>query len=342
MADMMNLVDFYTENDVSETKEVGKETVEKKVTEGDEEKTIEEEIPITEITYPITGLETLALNDEMAELLYRQFVIGAFTTQGPQGGRYETSKATFGGILGLTPEKMEEIGSSIGESVYENIIRNAMSTKGSLEQNDMMMLANVQNKLGLSAEAGEGMLTSSQKKILSEEAGALLNDDVARPEAVKYFREKCNSMGMELEADVGISKPRLVRMFEMEITPGLIRGEITVDSGEVLAEVQESLGLTPEDAEKIFENLVEKQAGLTLGQIKGEILRGRDDSIAPLIKRLVTYSAFVNGELDLNVEEADAYKIMNLYDAMDLSEEDPDVVESNKEAFKIALKLSVE
>ena len=186
------------------------------------------------------------------------------------------------------------------------------------------------------------MLTSSQKKILSEEAGALLNDDVARPEAVKYFREKCNSMGMELEADVGISKPRLVRMFEMEITPGLIRGEITVDSGEVLAEVQESLGLTPEDAEKIFENLVEKQAGLTLGQIKGEILRGRDDSIAPLIKRLVTYSAFVNGELDLNVEEADAYKIMNLYDAMDLSEEDPDVVESNKEAFKIALKLSVE
>jgi len=342
MADMMNLVDFYGENDVAEQKEIGKKTIEKKVVEGDEEKTVEEEVPVFETIYPITGLENGALEEEMAELLYRQFVVGAFTTQGPQGARYESAKSTFGGILGLTSEKMDEIGGSIGEQVYENIIRNSMFTKGALDQQDMMMLANVQNKLALSSEKGEDMLANCQKKILSEQADELLNNEDARPEAIKMFREKCNSMGMELGADVGISKARLVRMFEVEVTPGLMKGEITIDSGDVLGEIQESLGLSPEEAEKIFENLIEKQAKFTLGQIKGEMLRGRDDEVAPLIRRLVSFSAFVNGDLDLDVEESDAYKILNLYEAFDFTEEDKETVESNKESFKIALGLPVE
>uniref|UniRef100_A0A7S4MJ83 Uncharacterized protein n=1 Tax=Odontella aurita TaxID=265563 RepID=A0A7S4MJ83_9STRA len=342
MTDMMNLVDFYTENDVAEKKEVGTKTIQKKVMEGDEEKTVEEEVPDYETIYPITGLESGALEEEMAELLYRQFAVGAFTVQGPQGARFESSKELFGSIIGLSEEKMEEIGTSIGGQVYENLIRNSMMSKGSLDQQDMMMLANVQNKLGIAAEKGEEMLTDCQKKILSEEADALINNEGATPEILKAFREKCNSMGMELEADVGISKNRLVRMFEVEVSPGLMKGEITIESGEILGEIQESLGLSPEEAEKIFENLIEKQAKFTLGQIKGDFLRGRDDQIAPQIKRLATFSAFVNGEIDLDVDEPTAYKIVNLYDAFDFSEEDADTVESNKDALKIAMGLPVE
>jgi len=342
MTDMMNLVDFYSENDVAEQKEVGTKTITKTVKEGDETREVEEEVPDFETVYPITGLESGALEEEMAELLFRQFAVGAFTVQGPQGARYESSKETFGKIIGLTDEKMEEVASSIGGQVYENLIRNSMMTKGQLDQQDMMMLANVQNKLGIAAEKGEEMLTDCQKKILSEEADDLLNNEGATPEMLKAFREKCNSMGMELEADVGISKSRLVRMFEVEVTPGLMKGEITIESGEVLGEIQESLGLSPEEAEKIFENLIEKQAKFTLGQVKGEFLRGRDDEVAPLIKRLATFSAFANGEIELDVDESTAYKIVNLYDAFDFSEEDAEAVEANKEALKTAMGLPVE
>ena len=340
MTDIMNVIDFYTENAVSEEVEVGKEEIEKKVMQGDEEKMVKEEVPVMETVYPITALETGAVEEELAELLFRQFVVGAFTAQGPNAARYEASKDTFGGIIGLTKEKQDEISGNIGETVYDNYIQNSMSTKGQLDQQDMMFLANIQGKLGLNEEQGEKMLLASQKKVLSQEADSILNMDGAQPEIVKTFREKCNSMGMELEKDVGISKQRLVRMFEMEITPQLNRGEITINNADLLTEVQESLGLTEEEAEKVFENIVDKRAKVYIGQVKGEILRGREDNCAEAIKKIVSLAQFVDGELGLEVEEATAYKIFNLYEAIDFSDEEKEDVEANKDLLKVALGLA--
>ena len=339
MTDIMNAVDFYTENNVQRQVEVGTEEIEKKVIEGGEEKTVKEKVPVLETQYPITGLDCGAIDQDLAELLFRQFVVGAFTAQGDQGARYEAAKADFGGIIGLSKDKMEEIGNSIGGTVYDNYIQNSMATKGALDQQDMMFLANIQNKLDISPEQGEKMLLESQKKVLSEEAEALLDMDQAVPEMVKTFREKCNSMGMELEKDVGISKQRLVRMFEMEITPGLNRGEITTENADLLTEVQESLGLSPEDAEQILMNIIEKRAKVTIGGIKGEILRGRDENCIESIKKLVSLAAFVNGELELDTDEATAYKIFNLYEAIDVSNEEKDDVESKQALLRTALGL---
>lgn len=338
MSDIMNLVDFYTENDIPEKEEVGTKIVEKKVIEGGEEKVAKEEVPEYEITYPVTALEADAIEPEMAELCYRQFVVGGFTTQGPQGARYEAAKPTFGGILGLTKEKMEEIGSNIGSMVYDNYIGNAMKSKNILDQQDMMFLANIQGKLGLTSEQSEKMLLNSQKKILSEEADSVMSDP--SPESIKAFREKCNSMGMELEADVGVSKPRLSRMFEEEISPGLTSGEITAESGEILTEIQESLGLTPEDCEQLLESILDKRSNATIDRIRAELLRGREDNTVDLIKRLIRFAAFVDGDLGLVVPEAVGYQIFNIYESLDLSEEDAETVETNKSLLKTALGLS--
>jgi len=203
-----------------------------------------------------------------------------------------------------------------------------------------MFLANIQGKLGLNEEQGEKMLLASQKKVLTQEADSILDTEGAPPELVKTFREKCNSMGLEMEKDVGISKQRLVRMFEMEITPQLNRGEITIKNADLLTEVQESLGLTEEEAEKVFENIVDKRAKVYIGQVKGEILRGREDNCADAIKKIVSLAQFVDGELGLEVEEATAYKIFNLYEAIDFSDEEKEDVEANKDLLKVALGLS--
>jgi len=339
MTDCMNLIDFYTENNIPEQKEVGTKTVEKKVKEGDEEKTVTEEVPEYETIYPVTALGMSAVEPELAELLFRQFVVGGFTTQGKQGERYESARDTFGGIIGLSKEKMEEITKSIGGTVYENYIGNSMRTKPSLDQQDMMFLANIQGKLGISSEASEKMLLDTQKKILSEEADMLLNGD-SSPAAVKVFREKCSSMGLELEADIGILKPRIIKMFEMEVTPSLLDGEITIESGDILSEIQDGLGLTPEEAEQIFEDIIDKRSKIAMGRIKGELLRGRDENCVELIERLVRFAQFVNGELDLDVEENTAWKIFNLYESMDFEDQDEEIVENNKDLLKIALNLN--
>lgn len=339
MTDCMNLIDFYTENDIAEQKEIGTKTIEKKVMEGEEEKTVTEEVADYETVYPITGLASGAITEELAELLFRQFVVGGFTTQGPQGERYEAARETFGGIIGLDLEKQEEVTSSIGGTIYENYISNSMRTKGQLDQQDMMFLANIQNKLGISPDKSEEMLLDTQKKILKEEAAVLLRDD-ASPEMVKAFREKCNSMGLELEKDLGLGKGSIEELFESEISPALVNGDITIESGDVLSEIQESLGMDPEEAEKVFLGILQRRAQAVMSRIKAELLRGRDDQCADLIIRLVRYAQFVNGEdLDLNVNEANAWKIYNMYDAMDFEGQDSEDVENNKELLKTALNL---
>ncbi len=339
MTDCMNLIDFYTENDIAEQKQIGMKTIEKKVLEGDEEKTVTEEVPDYETVYPITGLGTNSVQEELAELLYRQFVVGGFTAQGPQGQRYEAARSTLGGILGLEKEKMDEITNSIGGTIYENYISNSMRTKGSLDQQDMMFLANIQGKLDISSEDSEKMLLDTQKKILTEEANAIVANE-SGPEIVKAFREKCNSMGMELEADVGLSKAVVQQMFEAEVSPALVNGDITIESGDKLSEIQESFGLSPEDAEQAFLDIILRRAQSAMSRVKSELIRGREENCSEIVQRLVRYAQFVNGDLELQVEESTGWKIFNMYEAMDFEGEEAESVEERKNLLKIALGLS--
>jgi len=314
MSDIMELVDFYRENDVAYEDDDG------------------------ELVYPVTALGTSAIDQELAELLYRQFIVGGFTTQGEKGERYEGARDTFAGILGLEKSKLDEIKNNIASTVYDNLVSNSLKSKGSMDQQDMMFLANIQTKLGLSSEDGEKMLMQAQKKVLSEEVNELM--DSPTPAGIKAFREKCNSMGVDLAEDVGISKQRLTRMFESEVTPGLKSGEISTNSGEILGEIQESMGLEAEECESMFESLVLQLAKNAMDMINAELLRGRDENAVDLIKELVRYAQFLDGELGLTVEESMANQIANIYEALDLSDQDPDEVSGNLDLLRTALSLS--
>jgi hypothetical protein len=330
----MNLVDFYTENEVAEKLPVDTKTVEG----GSQKKTVKDEHPVYKTIYPITALGVGAVDEQMAELLYRQFVVGSFTTQGPNAARYENSRATFGGILGLSSEKMEEIGSNIADTVYDNYISQAMRTKGALDQQDMMFLANLQTKLGLSSEQGEKMMTAVQKKILVEELDDIMSSP--SPLSVKAFREKCNSMGLGLEEDLGVSKGRLTRMFEVEVAPALESGEITIDSGDLLTEIQESLGFAPEEAEKALETIILQKADRDFEKIAKDVRRGRMSDIVEPVKRLVRYGAFLDGDLGIEIEEKVGRQIYNAYENFDFSSLSSQEVEDNKEMLKTILCLS--
>jgi hypothetical protein len=315
MSDIMELIDFYTENELVEEESNG------------------------EKVYPITALGLGAIDQEVAELLYRQFIVGGFQAQGPNAARYESSREIFAGILGLPQAKIDEIGKTIGSTVYDNFVTNAMQTKGSLDQQDMMFLANIQGKLGLTSEQGEKMLLASQKKILSEEIESIMDQPTA--DAIKGFREKCNSMGLDLMQDVGISRQRLLRMFECEVVPSLKSGTITANDSDLLGEIQESLGIEPDECEAMFENVLNTLSKNAYNVIKGEILRGREDNTVDLIKELVRYAAFTDGDLGLDVDEAMGHKIVNIYDAFDFDGEDMEQVNVNKQLLKEAMGLAV-
>merc|ERR1719326_982395 len=142
---------------------------------------------------------------------------------------------------------------------------------------------------------------------------------------------------MELEGDVGLSRSIVEQMFEAEVSPALVNGDLTIESGDVLTETQESFGLSPEDAEKIFLDIILKRAQAAMSRLKAELLRGREENCPEIVERLVRYSQFVNGELEVEVEESTGWKIFNLYDSMDFEGVDAETVDSNKDLLKIAL-----
>ena len=336
----MNLIDFYVENDIVQKKVIGTKTVEKKVDWGGEEKIVTDDLPVYESTYPITAMGLGCIDEKVAELCYRQFVVSSFTDRSPNAPRYEASKSVFGGILGLTTQKMDEIGGNIGSMVYDNYITQAMSTKSALDQQYMMFLANIQGKLGISVEQGEKMLLDTQKKIISEEASALFDYGSATPEQVKEFREKCNSMGLDLMADVGLTKTRLVSMFSMEITPGIDSGEITMESADLLAEIQESLGLSEEEGEEVVAGLIQERANGILADIIGCMLRGMDVMAVKSMEKLVQYAAFVDGDLGLEVEESNANRAFNLFENKDWAGIDEEKIASQKSLLRTAFGMS--
>lgn len=320
MSDIMELVDFYLENDLIEKVET-----EKKNEDGES---------IVEKVYPVTALGMGAIDQELAELLYRQFIVGAFQSQGPNAARYEESRETFAGILGLSESTKDEVGKTIGNTIYDNFISNALTTKGTMDQQDMMFVTNIQGKLGLTNEQSQKMVLASQKKVLSEELEVIL--DSPSPERVREFREKCNSMGLDLIQDVGISKQRLTRLFECEIIPGLKSGEVTAEESGILGDIQESLGLDVEECEAMFESVLNTLAKNAYTLIKGEILRGREENVVDKINDLVRYAQFTGGELGLEVEESTGHKIVSIYESFDFEGISDEAIEENKELLRTA------
>lgn len=336
LSDMMNLVDFYEENDIAVKKQVTNK-VEKTIEEDGVMKIVEEEELVNETFYPITAMGIGSVDEKMAEVLFRQFVVGSFTTQGPNAVRYETSRDTFGGILGLSPEKMKDIGGNVADTVYENYVGQSMRTKGALDQQDMMFLANLQTKLGLTAEEGEKFLKKSQGKLLNEELDKLMK--IGSPEEFKAFREKCEGMGIGIIDDLETSKERVIEMFEIEVGPGLVSGEITVKNGDILAEVQDSLGLDEEDAEDALRKFLLAKSKKIAETIEGAIRRGRIGAIVDPVKELIRYGSFLNGELEIKMEEEVGQQVYNTYGNFDREGMSEEEFNDSQDMLKTILSL---
>jgi len=339
MGEIMSLVDFYKENGVASEGQIGTEVkqVPLPAEEGEEPKIVDEEVPIMGTVFPVTALGTRAIDQQIAELLYRQLVVSSFTTQGPNGARYEENREFFAGILGLKLAQQKAITSNIGSLVYDNIVSNAMKTKGIMDQQDMMTLASIQGKIGLESEESEELLVQSQSKYLSEEANILMRSNPSA-EAVKAFREKCESMGLDIQNTVGVSHARVTLMFDNEVGSALQSGEIRPDNAEEIKEIAESLGLTEEESETILTEMISRLSKRRFGDISRELLRGRDGNVAEHITELIRYAAFVDGDLGLDVDEAMANQIVNIYDSMDHS--DDDNAELNKNLLVVAVGLA--
>merc|ERR1712232_995982 len=116
-------------------------------------------------------------------------------------------------------------------------------------------------------------------------------------------------------------------------------GEITMDSADYLAEIQESLGLSEEEGEEVVTGLIQDRSNGILADIVGCMLRGNMVEAVESMERLVQYAAFVDGDLGLEISEDNANKAFNLFDSKDWTGVDEETMEYQKTMLKKALNL---
>jgi hypothetical protein len=314
-SDTLVLIDFYKENDLIVTDDETNST-----------------------TYPLTAISLSAIEPEMAEALYRQFVVSGFATQDTEKQtRIENDTPTYGGILGLKPEHQDAVRKSIAGLIYENYIKNALTTKPALDQQDMMFLANIQMKLDVSSDKSEEMMLETQKKILFDDANALFDRGVTG-DGARAYREKCAGLGMELLSDVNLPRDRVESLFKVEVGEGISSGAITLDDTSLLQEIQESVGLDVEDAEKALGDLVSGVCQNVLDKVNRELMRGREENCVEELRRMLMFLKLTGGEVgDLLLPEGEVNKkILMIYQNSEGSDEE------GAELLKNALDLESE
>jgi hypothetical protein len=108
----------------------------------------------------------------------------------------------------------------------------------------------------------------------------------------------------------------------------------------MFGEIQESLGIESEECEAMFETILLQLTKTAMDLVKSELLRGREDNTVDLIKEIVRYAAFTEGDLGLTVEESVANQVVNIYESFDFDGQDSETVEANKQLLSAAVGLS--
>ena len=210
------------------------------------------------------------------------------------------------------------IGGSIAGMIYENYIGNAMQNKNELDQQDMMFLASIQDKLKMGPEVGEKLMMETQKSLLNRQLEKVFTAGTRiTGEQVRAVREQAVAMGIELGSDLGITDDRLGRMFTLELEEGIEDGSVDSNTGSNLViEIQESLGLDVGKAQELLGQLITTKSKTLLQNISSDVMRGNDARAVTDCKKLVNFVRFVDGEnVELEMGKTQAEKICEVFAA---------------------------
>lgn len=92
-----------------------------------------------------------------------------------------------------------------------------LKTKPNLDQQDMMMLASVQQQFGIKQDALNQIISDAVANVLQTRAHALLNSrGTISADAVKDFRDSVEAADLKLRVDLGLNRGQLRALFRAE------------------------------------------------------------------------------------------------------------------------------
>jgi len=273
--------------------------------------------------------------DKMLEEVYRQFTVSSFQARGSPGQqkRYALAQLHFAGILGISAEREAEIKQEIGKVVYSNYVKQLLTTKGKIEQQDMQFLVNIQQVLEMEDEYCFDLLGKIQKNFLREQIDKAIGGASAgklTAELAKGVRDRADSMGIDVREDLQLEMRLKSDLFLAEVEGAIAKKEVTVDNKELIEDFQDAWGIPNDVATTDFTRLVESKCVSGVKSAAQDINNSNERSAVRYIESLLGYAQFMPQafEHDSKVSKADKEKVLATYTAAKASfdgETDPEV-----------------
>ncbi|CAM9168786.1 unnamed protein product [Chrysoparadoxa australica] len=311
-SDVLNLIDFITDNEMMVEKEDGS------------------------LEFPVTA-EGMA-TPEMSTKLYQQFVVSGFTVEGEEAKRYEGAQPKLAGVLGLEPDVVKKIHAEIGTTVLQQFLTSQLREKTSIGPQEIAFLANLNSKLNMPESDFENLVSSLKVSIIRNQAEMLSTTSKLTADLCRTIRERANNIGVDLAKDARVDIKQRKKMFELE-SLALIEGG-TGDESDI-AEISEQLGLGADEAQDLMETLIDEKAKAILGGAVVDAMGGREGRVVKSIEQLLKYARLAGGiEVNYDMNDEQKAAVFNTYSAAKAggSEESEEQVAADTELLRQALR----
>mmetsp|Transcript_27401 Transcript_27401/g.74304 ORF Transcript_27401/g.74304 Transcript_27401/m.74304 type:complete len:657 (+) Transcript_27401:1573-3543(+) len=314
MLEVVNMVDFYEGNNLWEG-------------------TTDEATNATTYTYRVDA-KGMA-EEKMLEEVYRQFTVSSFQARGSPGQqkRYALAQTHFAGILGIGAEREAEIKQDIGKVVYSNYVKQLLTSKGRIEQQDMQFLVNIQQVLKMEDEFCFELLGKLQKNFLREQIDKAIGGASAGKitgELAKSVRDRADSMGIDVREELKLDMTLKSDLFLAEVESAIKSKAVTVDNKELIEDFQDAWGIPNDVATKDFTRMVEAKCIAGVKSASQDLNNSNERSAVRYIDELLGYAQFIPQAVqhDAKVSKADKEKVLATYTAAKASfdgDTDPEV-----------------
>ena len=323
-----NLVDFFEVNELW-TQVQAEPPADTK--EGEAGADTDAEVAAASYRYTVTAAGMVEDSRMLVEM-YRQFCVAVLqggASAGPlDQQRYAKAKMHFAGMLGINDDKKAEIGKEIGSTVYGNFVGDLLQRKGSIEQQDMQQLVQIQQQLDMDEEYAVGLLWAMKKDHLRKVVDAAFsqNNELTGP-VVQGVKDAADALGVDLVDDMEIAGNKMMQLFLAEVTAAISSGLALESWGkEAIEGIQESWGIANDVASDAFGSMVKGKCEEAC-QLAGNAQKmGDSKKCVRMLEVLGTFGSFadsVEGGLSVEVGSPRVKaKMLELYGLAKDGEED--------------------
>lgn len=296
MRESLNLIDFFQENFLAQGVDIN---------------TLE--------NLPVTASGIVSEKDLVD--LYKHYVITSISErEADLSTRYAYNEKLFALALGIAVDSQLKVKESLAYTASKNMIKNILRFRDSVTATDLKQLAALGEKLSIDPATAENIFDDACKGAVIEHASTILRtrDGLITAEVAQKFRTQVQSLGFNLQKDVGFNDKLVAYLYALEV-------QYLIENGmeDQLKDIQEAYDIPDESAEKIVEACSKRYINQILNLALRAAKKYDEKGTMVWVKELVKYAVFVEGTVDADgniFSEKDKLRLIGFYESSDESE----------------------